>query len=135
VKTAVEIVAGGGVVWRRRGGKLRFLLVHRPRYDDWSFPKGKLDPGERVSQCALREVEEETGYRCKLGKKIATITYPTDRGRTKEVRYWLMRVLDGDFEPNDEVDEIRWASAEKAKQLLTYARDLPVLRAARKGLE
>ncbi len=130
MSVAAEVVAGGGVVWRRRKGKVRFLVVHRPEYDDWTFPKGKVDPGEKVSECALREVEEETGYRCELGDKIATIEYPDAKGRDKQVRYWLMQVVDGEFEPNDEVDEVRWLSPADAARLLTYERDVPVLDAA-----
>lgn len=130
VTVAADVLAGGGVVWRRRKGEIRILVVHRPRYDDWTFPKGKVDDGEKISECALREVEEETGYRCELGEKIATMEYTDNKGRLKQVRYWLMEVVDGDFEPNDEVDEVRWSPPGEAARLLTYERDVPVLDAA-----
>src|SRR5262249_3565617 len=104
--------AAGGVVWRRKGkGTTRILLVHRPRYDDWSRPKGKAEPGEKPEDTALREVLEETGMRCRLGAEVGRTRYRDARGRKKEVRYWLMEPLgDNDFEPNAEVDEVRWCS-------------------------
>jgi 8-oxo-dGTP diphosphatase len=120
----VEIVrAAGGLVVR--GGEV--LLVHRPRYDDWTFPKGKADPGESDEDCALREVEEETGFRCALDEEIESTTYVDSKGRPKRVRWWLMHVLDGEFSPTHEVDELRWASASEAADLLSYDRDLPLL--------
>lgn len=121
-----EVFAGGGVVVDAYG---RILLVHRPRYDDWTFPKGKLDPGETLEQCALREVAEETGLICSLGAEVAVTRYVDHKGRDKLVRYWLMTVVDGVFEPNDEVEEIRWVSPDEAAELLSYARDLSVLAA------
>jgi 8-oxo-dGTP diphosphatase len=105
-------------------------VVHRPRYDDWSLPKGKLDPGETFEQAALREVEEETGLRCELVRELRSVEYEV-RGRPKLVRYWLMSVAsDPGFVPNDEVDELRWLSPEDAASLLTYDRDEEVLAAA-----
>ncbi|HEY2333284.1 MAG TPA: TIGR03618 family F420-dependent PPOX class oxidoreductase [Acidimicrobiales bacterium] len=116
--------AAGGVVWRPgRGGSPDLLLIHRPLYDDWSFPKGKRASGEDDETCALREILEETGLRCELGVELATVAYIDRRGRPKEVRYWACTVLGGYFRPNDEVDEVRWLPASAAVELLTYERD------------
>jgi 8-oxo-dGTP diphosphatase len=121
------IEAAGGVV-RRDDGSV--LLVHRPRYDDWSLPKGKLDPGETFEQAAVREVEEETGVRARLGRELPSIEYRDNKGREKVVRYWLMEVEeDPGFQPNDEVDELRWLEPGAATALLTYERDRDVLAA------
>ena len=103
-------------------------LVHRPRYDDWSFPKGKLDDGEDEATAALREVEEETGLRCHLGPIVGTVTYRDRRGRPKVVRYFQMDADGGAFAPNHEVDELRWVSVEDAARLLSYAHDRRLLR-------
>ena len=101
-----RVQAAGGVVLDSEG---RVALVHRPRYDDWSLPKGKLDPGESFEQAALREVEEETGLRARLVRELPSIRYSDNKGRPKVVRYWLMEVAeDPGFQPNDEVDELRW---------------------------
>jgi 8-oxo-dGTP pyrophosphatase MutT (NUDIX family) len=122
------IEAAGGVVWRRGSkGSLKVLLVHRERYDDWSFPKGKLDPGETHRHAALREVEEETGLRCKTGDELPEVRYDDRKGRAKRVRYWCMEAIDGTFAPNDEVDEVRWLSVDDARGALTYAHDQAVL--------
>ena len=122
------IEAAGGVVWRRGSkGSLKVLLVHRDRYDDWSFPKGKLDDGETHHHAALREVEEETGLRCKTGDELPEVRYDDRKGRAKRVRYWSMEPVGGSFEPNDEVDEVRWLSVADAKDALSYAHDLRVL--------
>jgi 8-oxo-dGTP diphosphatase len=122
-----EIEAAGGVVVDEEG---RLLLVHRPEYDDWSLPKGKLDKGESFEEAALREVEEETGVRCELVRSLPDVRYSV-RGKPKVVRYWLMRVVsDSGFEPNSEVDEVRWVSPEEALGLLTYDRDKGVVSAA-----
>jgi 8-oxo-dGTP diphosphatase len=121
-----EIEAAGGVVTRDG----LFAVVHRPKYDDWTLPKGKLDAGETFEQAALREVWEETGLRCTLVRALPSTEYSV-RGRPKVVRYWLMDVVeDPGFEPNDEVDELRWLSPEDALSLLTYDRDRQVARAA-----
>ena len=114
-----EIHAAGGVVVRDG----RIAVVHRPRYDDWSLPKGKLDPGESFEQAALREVQEETGLVCELGEELSSTTYHDRKGRFKLVRYWLMDAVEGEFEPNDEVDELRWLIPSAAAGLLSYPRD------------
>ena len=107
------------------------LLVHRPRYDDWTFPKGKADEGESDEDCALREVAEETGLRCRLDRELATTEYVDSRGRPKRVRWWRMTpVGDDGFTPNEEIGELRWISPEDATRLLTYDRDLALLEAA-----
>jgi 8-oxo-dGTP diphosphatase len=114
-----EVRAAGGVV--RRDG--RIAVVHRPRYDDWSLPKGKLDPGETWEEAALREVREETGLECELGDELSSTRYHDRKGRSKLVRYWLMDPVEGEFAPNDEVDELRWLTPAEAAALLTYPRD------------
>ena len=121
-----RVEAAGGVVVR--DGKV--ALVHRPRYNDWTLPKGKLDAGESFEEAALREVEEETGLRARLVSELPPAHYEVN-GRPKIVRYWLMNVEDeGDFVPNDETDELRWVPLDEAPTLLTYGRDKDVLAAA-----
>lgn len=124
---SIEVEAAGGVVWRLAGGGVEVLVAHRPRYDDWSFPKGKLDPGEDHESAAWREVWEETGYECELGEELAEVRYADRFGRPKRVRYWAMQVTGGGFEPNDEVDEVRWVTPTKAARLLSYAHDAELL--------
>ena len=120
--------AAGGLVCRRReDGANEILLVHRPAYDDWSFPKGKLEPGEREEDAAIREVEEETGLRCRLEAEVATTRYRDARGRDKTVRYWLMTPVAGKLEAANEVDDARFVLVEDAPELLTYARDAALL--------
>ena len=119
--------AAGGIVARGEGDERRYALVHRPRYDDWSFPKGKLDDGEEEAVAALREVLEETGLRCRLDQNVGAVTYTDRNGRPKIVRYWTMTALDGTFAPGDEVDAIRWLAAPKALELLTYVHDRDLL--------
>ncbi|HEX8053666.1 MAG TPA: NUDIX hydrolase [Thermoleophilaceae bacterium] len=118
-----EVLAAGGVV--RRDGLV--AVVHRPKYDDWTLPKGKLDEGESFEEAALREVEEETGLRCELGEELESTTYRDRHGREKLVRYWAMTPASGEFEPNREVDELRWVTPDEARALLTYERDRDVL--------
>jgi 8-oxo-dGTP diphosphatase len=120
-----QVRAAGGVVVR--DGLV--ALVHRPRYDDWTLPKGKLDKGESFEEAALREVEEETGLRTRLVRELPDVNYEV-RGRPKVVRYWLMEVeSDEGFVANDEVDELRWVKPWEARAVLTYDRDREVLKA------
>ncbi|MBA3304085.1 MAG: NUDIX hydrolase [Acidimicrobiia bacterium] len=126
--TAVDVRAAGGIVWRAgEAGVCEVLVVHRPKYRDWSFPKGKQEPGETDEETALREVEEETGLVCHLGPELPGTAYVDRKGRTKEVRYWVMTVSTGEFAPSDEVDEVRWLSVPLARDQLTYDRDRTVL--------
>jgi 8-oxo-dGTP diphosphatase len=115
--------AAGGVVVRDG----RLLLVHRPKYDDWTLPKGKCEPGESDEACAVREVEEETGLVCELGTELLPTHYTDSRGRPKRVRWWLMSPVSGEFTPTNEVDEIRWLTREEAAALLSYGRDQALL--------
>jgi len=118
------------VPWRRRDdGTVEVLLVHRPRYGDWSFPKGKLEPGETDEQAALREVEEETGLHCELGAELPSTSYRDSKLRQKTVRYWALGPVDGPAAPKNEVDEVRWLPLPEAERLLSYDRDVKVLRA------
>ncbi len=117
--------AGGGAVVDGDG---RVLLVHRPKYDDWTLPKGKADPGEDDLTCALREVQEETGLECQAGRELASTAYVDGKGRDKLVRYWAMTALGGDAHPNPpEVDELRWVPVPEALRLLSYDRDHEVV--------
>jgi 8-oxo-dGTP diphosphatase len=111
-----EVLAAGGAVLRAD----RVAVVHRPRYDDWSLPKGKLDEGEDFEQAALREVEEEIGLKCRLRRMLGETTYYDRKDRLKLVRYFEMRPESGEFTPNDEVDEVRWLPFGEAARLLTY---------------
>ena len=121
--TPRTVEAAGGVVMRPGEAGMEICVVHRPRYGDWTLPKGKLDPDESFEEAALREVEEETGLRCELGPELPRTHYTDGKGRAKIVRYWLMEVVDGEFQPNDEVDEVRWMTAHDAVDALTYERD------------
>jgi 8-oxo-dGTP diphosphatase len=127
----VTLRAAGGVV--RRDGETgpEVLLVHRPRYDDWSLPKGKRERGETDEQCAVREVAEETGFVCRLGAELLPSRYIDRKGRDKVVRWWMMTVVDErPFEPNDEVDGRRWVPAGDAARLATYRDDVELIEAA-----
>jgi 8-oxo-dGTP diphosphatase len=127
----VEVRAAGGVPWRRGAAGLEVLVIHRSRYDDWSFPKGKLDPGESWEQAAVREVWEETGLVTVLGDELGSTAYRDRHGRQKHVRYWSMAVAaDAGFTPGDEVGERRWVPSGEAEELLTYERDRAVLERA-----
>src|SRR5690606_29161221 len=128
------IEAAGGVVWRiADDGETEVLVVHRPVHDDWSFPKGKLEPGEAHLDAAVREVEEETGVRGEVGVELPTVAYALGDGRTKAVRWWLMRPVAGEASDDTapgEVDAARWVRAADASSLLTYDLDRAILRAA-----
>jgi 8-oxo-dGTP diphosphatase len=125
-----QVRAAGGVLLREGPAGLEVGVIHRPKYGDWSLPKGKLDGGEGFEQAALREVLEETGMRAELGPELSSVRYRDRRGRTKVVRYWQMRVAGGDFEPGAEVDELRWLDPEAAGELLTYRHDAELVREA-----
>ena len=116
--------AAGCVLWRRSpvSGDLEICLVHRPKYDDWSHPKGKLKRGEDALAGALREVAEETGYTAVPGAQLPTVRYLAN-GRPKQVRYWAAEAVSGHFAPNAEVDRILWLSPAAARSRLTQPRD------------
>lgn len=128
-----DVIAAGAVVTRRSPdtGERQVLLVHRPRYDDWSFPKGKLDPGEHVTACAVREVEEETGLRIRLGTPLADQRYRVAGDRMKRVHYWMARVAGDDdvsrYAVNREIDAVEWVDWSRAADRITYRRDRAVL--------
>ena len=126
-----DVVRGGGGILLREvpAGRVEVALIHRPGRDDWSLPKGKLDPGESYEECALREVLEETGYRCRLVSFVGFTEYRDRRGRAKVVGYWVMEVLDGEFAVSDEVDDLRWLDVDTAAHVLTYERDRELLAA------
>jgi 8-oxo-dGTP pyrophosphatase MutT (NUDIX family) len=125
----MTVRAAGGLVTRRDdAGRTEVLLVHRPKYDDWSFPKGKLDPGETDEDAAVREVEEETGVRGELKEELGVRRYTDRHGRPKEVRYWRMEPRSSsEFVPNDEVDALRWLAVDEAATLLSYEGDRRLL--------
>lgn len=132
-----EVRAGGGVIWRRTpdDSGVEVAIVHRPRYDDWSFPKGKVDPGESEFDAALREVLEETGYHVRPGRTLGEVRYEQRNGtrREKVVRYWAMQVTRGSFIPNREVDELRWLGLDEVEQGLTRDSDREVFERFRAG--
>lgn len=128
-----EIRAAGTVLWREgAAGGVEIALVHRPKYDDWSLPKGKLEPGETAPAAAVREVAEETGYSCVLGRFLTEVRYPVrargERGEAnKAVEYFSARILEGTFAPNAEVDDLRWLEPSRARAMLSYGLDVRVL--------
>jgi 8-oxo-dGTP diphosphatase len=115
------------VTRRGAGGAVEVVVVHRVTYGDWTFPKGKLHEGETEEEAALREVEEETSLRCRLGRELGSTRYHDSRGRPKTVRYWEMSVAEGELEPANEIDAARWSPLEEARALLTYERDVTIL--------
>ena len=120
---ALTILAAGGVLWRD-GPEV--AVVHRPRYDDWSLPKGKAKSGEHLLRCAVREIAEETGFDAVAGRPLGELVYPRvvdGVEHRKVVRYWAMRPRSGSFVPGDEVDELRWLPVAEARELLSYPRD------------
>ncbi|MHB1138816.1 MAG: NUDIX hydrolase [Microthrixaceae bacterium] len=123
------MAAAGGAVWRSAAdGCVEVVVVHRPRYDDWSLPKGKTERDETAEQTALREVEEETGLRCRLGSELVTVRYETAKGEDKTVRWWAMTVEeDLGFVPGEEVDELRWVPLDAVEQLVTFDSDRDVV--------
>ena len=131
----MTVLAAGVVCWREARGKPEFLLVSRVKYRDWSFPKGKLDPGELLPETAVREVHEETGMRIRLGRELAVISYPLPDGSDKEVHYWAAKInpkvqRELNSEPNEEIQELRWVDFKTASDLLSYDHDRALLRLA-----
>ena len=121
-------------MWRHAPAGVEIVLVHRPAYDDWSFPKGKLHDEESELEAALREVEEEIGVACRVGSDLGTISYVDARMRPKTVRYWAMTVADGDsIVAANEVDEARWVDVADAGSRLTYTHDRKLLDRVRAG--
>jgi 8-oxo-dGTP diphosphatase len=127
---AGEVRAAGGVASRTAAdGTIEVLLVHRAQYDDWSLPKGKAEAGESDEACAIREVEEETGLRCRLGAELPTVRYRDRFGRPKIVRYWWLDVEAGEAVASNEVDDVAWLPVAEAIERISYERDRTVLRA------
>jgi 8-oxo-dGTP diphosphatase len=127
---ATPVLAAGAVLWCTDQSNAReplIAVVHRPRYDDWSLPKGKVDPGETEPVTAVRELLEETGHTAVLGRRLATVNYPLEHA-TKQVRFWAARSTGGEFTPNSEVDELQWLPVAKAMKRLQYPHDRKVLR-------
>ncbi|WP_395307251.1 bifunctional NUDIX hydrolase/histidine phosphatase family protein [Mycobacterium sp. AMU20-3851] len=126
-KKVHTVHAAGAVLWRDHAGRTEVAIVHRPRYDDWSLPKGKVDPGEGHPVTAVREIREETGFHSRLGRRLAVISYPVD-DTLKRVVYWAAGAVDGEFIPNVEVDELLWLAPKEAMKRLQYPHDRKVLR-------
>jgi 8-oxo-(d)GTP phosphatase len=129
VPASKAVLAAGAVLWRSNGDSAtpEVAIIHRPRYDDWSLPKGKVDHGETEPVTAVREVHEETGYTSHLGRRLTAVSYPVEQG-IKKVRYWAARRVEGEFAPNAEVDELKWLPIAEALKQLGYPHDRKVLR-------
>jgi 8-oxo-dGTP diphosphatase len=129
VPVSKAVLAAGAVLWRHNDdlSAPEVAIIHRPRYDDWSLPKGKVDPGETEPVTAVREVHEETGYSSILGRRLAAVSYPVEQD-IKKVRYWAARRVDGEFNPNAEVDDLKWLPVAEALKQLEYPDDRKVLR-------
>ena len=127
--TDVNVIrAAGGVVCRASGsGKTQIAVVHRPAYDDWTLPKGKVDVDETAEECAIREVREETGFKCELVRPLGCTAYVDRRGRNKVACYWVMQPVSGRFRAGGEVDRMLWLSVPDAIKRLTYTRDKTLL--------
>jgi 8-oxo-(d)GTP phosphatase len=125
-----KVLAAGAALWRSSddGGEPEVALIHRPRYDDWSLPKGKVDVGESEPVTAVREIREETGYSSHLGRRLTSVSYLVETQGIKKVQYWAARTVDGEFTPNDEVDEVKWLPVSAAIKQLQYPHDRKVLR-------
>lgn len=123
------VLAAGAVLWRPNGDASapEVAIIHRPRYNDWSLPKGKVEPGETEPVAAVREIQEETGYSSHLGRRLAAVSYPVEQGM-KKVRYWAAQRCAGEFTPNAEVDELKWLPVAEAMKQLEYPHDRKVLR-------
>ena len=124
----MTVWAAGAVVVRADGA---VLLIHRPQYDDWTLPKGKVEPGETEAECAVRETEEETGVRVTLGRELTTVHWTDRNGEPKSCRYWLAASYEGEATAQNEVDALEWLPLDEAIERLTYPRDADVLRAVR----
>ncbi|MFB7717374.1 MULTISPECIES: NUDIX domain-containing protein [unclassified Nocardia] len=129
-RVKANIPAAGAVLWRYApDGAIEIALVHRPKYDDWSLPKGKVDPGESLVMTTVREVAEETGIHSRLGRYLGHVTYPvTGHRKLKRVDYWAAQILDGDFESNAEVDVLQWHRIDGLMDALSYPMDRHIVR-------
>jgi 8-oxo-dGTP diphosphatase len=125
---SVMRAAGGVVVRRSRTGGREIAVIHRPEYDDWTLPKGKIEPDETPEDCALREVREETGLRCDLVRPLGCTAYVDRRGRDKLACYWVMEIRGGRFKPGVEVDRLLWLPVDDAVKRLTYSHDKMLVR-------
>ena len=134
VPASKAVLAAGAVLWRCNvdAATPEVAIIHRPRYNDWSLPKGKVDHGETEPVTAVREVQEETGYTSHLGRRLTAVSYPVEQG-IKKVRYWAARCVDGTFAPNPEVDELKWLPIAEAMMQLGYPHDRKVLRRFARG--